>query len=37
MFVGFICGAIWAISSEFLLGVPTHIPLIHDYAIPIYH
>tara|TARA_A100001234_G_scaffold73766_1_gene65142 strand:+ start:8372 stop:8506 length:135 start_codon:yes stop_codon:yes gene_type:complete len=37
MFVGFICGAISAIASEFVLGIPAHIPLIHDYAIPLYH
>ena len=34
MFVGFICGAISAIASEFVLGIPAHIPLIRDYASP---
>ena len=36
MFVGFICGAILQLQ-EFVLGIPAHIPLIHDYAIPLYH
>lgn len=37
IFLGFICGAISAIATEFALGMPAHIPLIHDHATSIYH
>ncbi len=35
IFIGFICGAIFAISTEIAFGIPARVPIIIDYAVPI--
>ena len=35
IFVGFICGVIFAIFSEFMFGIPSRVPVFVDYSIPI--
>ena len=35
IFLGFICGAIFAISSEMVFGIPARVPIFVDHAIPI--
>lgn len=35
IFIGFICGAIFAIFSECVFGIPARVPIFVDYAVPI--